>query len=64
MSTNLILNTDSYKASHYRHYLVGMMQVSRYVESRYSEYDRTVFFGLQMFLKEHLTKSNTQATSP
>lgn len=61
MNTNLILNTDSYKASHYLQYPPGTTRVSSYIESRGGDYDRTVFFGLQMFLKEYLTKPITQA---
>ena len=60
MNTNLILNTDSYKASHYLQYPPCTTRVSSYIESRGGEYDRTVFFGLQMFLKEYLTKPITQ----
>ena len=47
MFTNLILNTDSYKASHWLQYPPGMDAMFSYVESRGGLYDRTVFFGLQ-----------------
>lgn len=53
---NLILNTDSYKTSHYVQYPAGTKHVSSYIESRGGAYDETVFFGLQMFLKEYLAK--------
>lgn len=56
MLHNIILNVDSYKASHYLQYPPGIMQVSSYIESRGGQYDKTLFFGLQMYLKEYLTK--------
>ena len=56
MSINPILNVDSYKTSHYLQYPPGAEIVSSYIESRGGDYDETVFFGLQMFLKEYLTK--------
>ena len=60
MNTNLILNTDSYKASHYLQYPPQTSHVSCYIESRGGDYDQLVFFGLQAFLKEYLTKPVTQ----
>jgi nicotinamide phosphoribosyltransferase len=53
---NLILNTDSYKMSHYLQYPQGAEFVSSYIESRGGVYPKTVFFGLQLFLKQYLTK--------
>ena len=50
--TNLILATDSYKASHFRAYPLGATAMYSYFESRGGEYDKTVFFGLQYLLKE------------
>ena len=61
MFTNLILNTDSYKASHWLQYPPGMDGMFSYVESRGGLYDRTVFFGLQSILKEYLTHRITEA---
>ena len=58
---NIILNTDSYKASHYLQYPKGTEHVFSYIESRGGEYDHTVFFGLQAFIKEYLTKPITAA---
>lgn len=58
---NLLLNTDSYKASHWLQYPPGTDATFFYVESRGGIYDRTVFFGLQAILKEHLTKPITHA---
>lgn len=48
---NLILNTDSYKASHWLQYPPGTEETFFYVESRGGTYDKTVFFGLQAILK-------------
>ncbi|MFP8967744.1 nicotinate phosphoribosyltransferase [Pokkaliibacter sp. CJK22405] len=57
---NLILNTDSYKTSHFLQYPVGTKYVSSYIESRGGAFDETVFFGLQAFLKEYLSKPITR----
>ena len=88
---NIILNTDSYKASHWLQYPPNTEYVVSYIESRGCDsgidhefeeqlrqilaprmvdelitkagavcYDETVFFGLQMFLKEYLSKQVTQ----
>ncbi len=54
MKTNLILNTDSYKASHYLQYPPGTTHVSSYIEPRGGDYPQVLFFGLQMFIKEYL----------
>jgi nicotinamide phosphoribosyltransferase len=61
MRTNLLLNTDSYKASHWLQYPPGTEYVYSYIESRGGEYKNTVFFGLQAFVKEYLTKPITLA---
>lgn len=53
---NLLLNTDSYKASHWLQYPPGTDATFFYVESRGGLYDRTVFFGLQAILKEYLSR--------
>ena len=60
---NILLNTDSYKASHFAQYPQGTEFVSSYIESRGSAVDgwtETTYFGLQMFLQEYLTKPITQ----
>ena len=59
-NTNLLLNTDSYKLSHFVQYPPGTSHVYSYIESRGGSYDRTLFFGLQAFLREYLTKPITQ----
>jgi nicotinamide phosphoribosyltransferase len=56
---NLILNTDSYKASHWLQYPPGTDATFFYVESRGGVYDRTLFFGLQAILKEYLARPVT-----
>ncbi|WP_250628346.1 nicotinate phosphoribosyltransferase [Pinirhizobacter soli] len=58
---NLLLNTDSYKASHWLQYPPGTDSTFFYVESRGGTYDRTVFFGLQAILKEYLARPVTHA---
>ena len=49
---NFILDTDSYKFSHFLGYPKDVTHVYSYAESRGGEYDATVFFGLQKFLME------------
>ncbi len=51
---NIILMTDSYKTSHYKQYPEGTETVFSYLESRGGKYDKTVFFGLQYFIKRYL----------
>lgn len=53
---SLILNTDSYKFSHYLQMPPGTAGQFSYIESRGGEHDATLFFGLQIFLKEYLSK--------
>lgn len=55
MKTNLLLNTDSYKASMFVQYPPHTETVFSYIESRGGRYNETVFFGLQAFIKEYLT---------
>lgn len=61
MEHSIILNTDSYKVSMWKQYPPGTEYVYSYIESRGGKFDRTVFFGLQMFLQEYLNKPITQA---
>lgn len=58
---NLILNTDSYKASHFNQYPPGTTHVSSYIEARTKAEVGVVFFGLQMFIREYLMKPITMA---
>lgn len=59
MNTNLVMMTDSYKASHWKQYPKGTQQLYSYLESRGGKYRETVFFGLQYLLKEYLSKPIT-----
>lgn len=58
---NILLNTDSYKVSMFKQYPQGTRGVFSYIESRGGRYDRTVFFGLQAFIKEYLLEPITKA---
>ncbi|MFG1490753.1 nicotinamide phosphoribosyltransferase domain-containing protein, partial [Oceanospirillum sp. HFRX-1_2] len=58
---NFILNTDSYKTSHYLQYPQGAEVVSSYIESRGGDYAETLFFGLQAYIKETLSQPITAA---
>ncbi|CAA6818606.1 MAG: Nicotinamide phosphoribosyltransferase (EC [uncultured Sulfurovum sp.] len=57
---NIILNTDSYKSSHYLQYPPKSEYVSSYIEARGGDYPKTLFFGLQAFIKEYLLTPITQ----
>ncbi|HYT46528.1 MAG TPA: nicotinate phosphoribosyltransferase [Methylomirabilota bacterium] len=57
---NPILNTDSYKYSHYLQYPNDVKRVSAYIEPRWGNGD-VMFFGFQMFLKEYLRQPIYQA---
>lgn len=57
----LVLNTDSYKFSHWLQYPPGTTHVFSYIESRGGEHARTLFFGLQYILKEYLCRPVTAA---
>ena len=59
LQANFILNTDSYKESHYAQFPPETQAVASYVESRGGRFPRTLFFGLQMFLREYLTRPIT-----
>lgn len=61
MKHNIILNTDSYKASMFVQYPPNTEGVFSYIESRGGKYRETVFFGLQAFIKEYLTDPITMA---
>lgn len=59
---NPIIDTDSYKASHWLQYPKGTSRTFFYLESRGSEHkwDKTLFFGLQYILKRYFTSRITQ----
>ena len=60
-SDNLILRTDSYKASHFLQYPPGTTRLLGYFESRGGLYGETVFFGLQYLLEDYLASRVTDA---
>lgn len=60
LSHNLILNSDSYKFSQWNQYPKNTEYVYSYIESRGGQWDQTVFFGLQAFIKEYLTTPITK----
>lgn len=59
---NILLNTDSYKASHSVQYPPEMRGLSAYVSARGSDIKNSdlVFFGLQYILERYLSKPFTQ----
>lgn len=58
---NLILMTDSYKASHFKQYPPNTQAMFSYLESRGGRFDRTLFFGLQYLIKRYMSKKLTHA---
>ena len=61
LAENPIMDTDSYKASHWLQYPPDVTSMYSYFESRGGRYKDTVFFGLQYYLAEYLTKPITRA---
>lgn len=60
-TNNLILNTDTYKVSHYGFMEPGTTKIFSYIEARKGgEYNVAQFFGLQYFLKKYFSKPITQ----
>ena len=55
LDTNFILDTDSYKASHWLQYPEGTTSAFSYLESRGGKYEKTLFFGLQYILKKYFS---------
>lgn len=57
---NRVMLSDSYKYSHYLQYPKGTVNMYDYAEARsLKEYDKTLFFGLQMIWKKYFTKKIT-----
>lgn len=54
-----VLDTDSYKFSHWVQYPKGTTAMYSYLESRGGEFPKTLFFGLQYYLKQYLTNPIT-----
>ncbi|CAH0338919.1 nicotinate phosphoribosyltransferase [Rhizobium sp. CECT 9324] len=62
MTLNTILNTDSYKLGHFLQYPADTRAISAYITTRGNSFrPEVMFFGLQMFLKEYLSKAITAA---
>ena len=59
---NIILDTDSYKSSHFLQYPPGTTHLHAYLESRGGHFAYTRFFGLQYILKRYLTQRITKDT--
>lgn len=66
ITENLILKSDSYKYSHWLQYPKGMTYMFDYLESRGTNHDidkhvmdETRFFGLQYYVKKHLSQPIT-----
>lgn len=51
---NLVLMGDAYKYSHHKFYEDNTSVVYSYMESRGGKFNETVFYGLQMFIKEYI----------
>lgn len=60
MRANLAMKTDSYKVTHHLQYPKGTEHVYSYFESRHESMP-VMFFGLQYWLQEYLTKQVTKA---
>ena len=58
---NIILDTDSYKSSHFLQYPPRTTRLFSYLESRGGRYPATRFFGLQYILKRYLTRTVSAA---
>lgn len=56
---NIILDTDSYKSSHFLQYPPGLTRIFSYLESRGGRYGATQFFGLQYILDKYLSRRVT-----
>src|ERR1043166_2941419 len=57
LSRNLVLQTDSYKFTHWKQYPPGTQHVYSYLESRGGMFPQTLFFGLQYYLLRYLCGS-------
>lgn len=57
---NIVIDTDSYKASHWLQYPPKTTRVFSYIESRGGRDSETVMFGLQYYLRRYLSKPVTE----
>ncbi|MBB6098702.1 nicotinamide phosphoribosyltransferase [Deinobacterium chartae] len=53
--SNILIDTDSYKASHFLQYPPGLERLHAYLESRGGQYPYVRFFGLQYILQRYLS---------
>lgn len=60
MINSIPMMTDSYKISMPKQYPPGTTNVFSYVEARGGKYPKTLFFGLQMYIKQYLMTPFTQ----
>jgi nicotinamide phosphoribosyltransferase len=60
MLSNIILNADEYKTCHRVQYPKNITAISAYIEARGGNFERCLFFGLQIFLKRYLTQKITK----
>jgi nicotinamide phosphoribosyltransferase len=60
MDCNLLLDTDSYKASHWLQYPNDVTAMGAYLESRGGDLPATLFFGLQILLQQNLAQPLSQ----
>lgn len=60
LNDNPIMDTDSYKASHWLQYPPGVTSMYSYFESRGGRHESTVFFGLQYYLLQYLARRVTR----
>jgi nicotinamide phosphoribosyltransferase len=51
---SVVLDTDSYKFSHWPQYPPNTTAMYSYLESRGGRYNKTVFFNLQYVMKKYL----------
>ncbi|MEM9336869.1 MAG: nicotinate phosphoribosyltransferase [Patescibacteria group bacterium] len=61
MKRNILLDTDSYKLSHFKQYPPGTTNVTSYIEARGGDFSESVFFGLQAWIKANLLTPITEA---
>ena len=60
LGRNLLLRSDSYKASHWLQYPAGTQTVFSYAEARGGPFSHSVFFCLQAWLREYLARPVTR----
>lgn len=61
MQRSILLDTDSYKVSHYLQYPPGTETIYSYISSRGGKYDEVMLLGVQAFVMEKLSIPITKA---